>query len=107
MFASPASTPRRSFLARLALLAAASPFAARRDAAGQQPVQGGDAWLRQLTGKHRTMFDVEKHRNGHALGQAAAMLEVWRRDFHLELPQVNLVLGARGAGIPMLVSDGL
>jgi hypothetical protein len=109
MFDSPAPTPRRSFLTRLAILAAASPFAVRprRDAAGQQPVQADDAWLRRLTGKHRTMFDVEKHRNGHALGQAASMLEVWRRDYHLEAPNVNLVFGARGTGIPMLLSDAL
>ena len=109
MFDSPASTPRRSFLTRLAILAAASPFGVRprREAAAQQPVQSDDAWLRRLTGKHRTMFDVEKHRNGHALGQAAAMLEVWRRDYHLEPPHVNLVLGARGTGIPMLFSDAL
>src|SRR4030095_14182071 len=53
------------------------------------------------------MFDLEKQRNAHALGQAAAMLEVWRRDFHLEPPRVNIVLGARGTGIPMVMSDAL
>jgi intracellular sulfur oxidation DsrE/DsrF family protein len=53
------------------------------------------------------MFDVEKHRNGHGLGQAMSMLEVWRRDYRLEPPNVNLVLGMRGTGIPILLSDAL
>jgi hypothetical protein len=105
-------TPRRNFLTRLALLTA--PIAGARFSdrvrQGVAPAQSSapdDAWLRRLTGKHRTMFDVEKHRNGHALGQAAAMLEVWRRDYRLEPPRVNLVLGMRGTGIPMLFSDAL
>jgi intracellular sulfur oxidation DsrE/DsrF family protein len=35
------------------------------------------------------------------------MLEVWRRDFRLEPPNVNLVFGARGTGIPMLLADSI
>jgi hypothetical protein len=105
-------TPRRSFLTRLAILTApiaGARFAdrARQGATPAQSTALDDAWLRRLTGKHRTMFDVEKHRNGHALGQAAAMLEVWRHDYRLEPPRVNLVLGMRGTGIPMLFSDAL
>jgi intracellular sulfur oxidation DsrE/DsrF family protein len=109
MIDSPASTPRRSFLTSLALFAAGSPLATRlrRDTAQQQPTPPDEEWLRRLTGKRRTMFDLEKHRNGHALGQAASMLEVWRRDYQLEPPNVNIVLGARGTGIPMLLSDSL
>jgi intracellular sulfur oxidation DsrE/DsrF family protein len=107
-----APTPRRSFLARLALLTAplaGTPFAshAHRSAESVRPTPTDDAWLRRLTGKHRTMFDLEKHRNGHGLGQAASMLEVWRRDYRMEPPSVNIVVGARGTGIPILLSDSL
>ena len=105
-------TPRRRFLERLALLTA--PIAAARFSApaaqNAAAVQSGtldDAWLRRLTGRHRTMFDLEKHRNGHGLGQAGSMLDVWRRDFRIEPPRVNIVVGARGTGIPILLSDAL
>jgi intracellular sulfur oxidation DsrE/DsrF family protein len=112
MIDSPIPTPRRSFLTRLALLTA--PIAGARLPAGRradhtrpQSGQPDDEWLRWLTGKHRTMFDLEKHRNGHGLGQAASMLEVWRRDYRMEPPRVNIVVGARGTGIPILFSDSL
>jgi intracellular sulfur oxidation DsrE/DsrF family protein len=112
MIDSPIPTPRRSFLTRLALLTA--PIAGARLPAGRradhtrpQSGQPDDEWLRRLTGKHRTMFDLEKHRNGHGLGQAASMLEVWRRDYRMEPPRVNIVVGARGTGIPILFSDSL
>ena len=108
----PTPTPRRSFLTSLALLAA--PIAGvrlsaerRADHTRSQSGQPDDEWLRRLTGKHRTMFDLEKHRNGHGLGQAASMLEVWRRDYRMEPPRVNIVVGARGTGIPILFSDSL
>lgn len=107
----PSLPPRRAFLARLAVLTA--PIAGvrlsgrARDAQATGSSVRDDEWLRRLTGKHRTMFDVEKHRNGHALGQAASMLEVWRRDFRLEPPNVNLVLGARGTGIPIVLADAI
>jgi intracellular sulfur oxidation DsrE/DsrF family protein len=107
-----APTPRRRFLARLAVLTA--PIASGRLAAlaphatGQpQATPLDESWLRRLTGRHRTMFDVEKHRNGHALTQAAAMLDVWHRDYRLEPPQVNIVLGARGSGIPIVLTDAV
>ena len=108
----PPAPPRRTFFARLAALTA--PLAgARLSALG--PLAGGsvqataldEAWLRRLTGRHRTMFDVEKHRNGHALTQAAAMLEVWHRDYRLDPPDVNLVLATRGTGIPIVLTDAV
>jgi intracellular sulfur oxidation DsrE/DsrF family protein len=112
MIDDPAPSARRGFLGRLALLTA--PIAGARFSAHVGPdaaaVQSGtldDAWLRRLTGKHRTMFDLEKHRNGHGLGQAASMLEVWRRDYRMEPPRVNIVVGARGTGIPILLADSL
>ena len=112
MIDNPAPTARRGFLRHLALLAA--PIAGARLSAQAGPDAGAaqsgtldDAWLRRLTGKHRTMFDLEKHRNGHGLGQAASMLEVWRRDYRMEPPRVNIVVGARGTGIPILLNDSL
>ena len=107
-----APTPRRGFLTRLALLAAPVagarfPGPTRRDAGESQPKTAEDDWLRRLTGKHRTMFDVEKHRNGHALGQALAVLDIWRQNFRIEPPHVNIVLGARGTGIPIVLSDAV
>lgn len=112
MFENPMATPRRGFLARLALVAA--PLAGarlavrtRHDVTPRQSKGPDDDWLRRLTGKHRTMFDLEQHRNGHGLSQASSMLEAWRREYKMEPPDVNLVLGARGTGLPVVLGDAL
>jgi intracellular sulfur oxidation DsrE/DsrF family protein len=108
----PARTPRRTFLTRLAALTAPivgarlSAFT-RHQPPPLQPTALDEAWLRRLTGKHRTMFDVEKHRNGHALTQAAAMLDVWHRDYRLDPPRVNIVIATRGTGIPIVLTDAV
>lgn len=105
------SFPRRGFLGRLALLA--TPFVAAhpstvlggfpaRPAGGPQPAD----WLERLTGKHRTVFDVEAHRNGNALAQAASFLDAWR-DAGVPDGEVNLVMGVRGSGLPLVLRDDL
>lgn len=106
--------PRRRFLGRLALLA--SPAVALH--LGAAPARGAGApvpaaddqpqpWLEQLTGRHRTVFDVEQHRNGHALGQAKSFLDGWRDAFRVPDRDVSLVLGVRGGGLPIAFTDEL
>lgn len=104
-----ASTPRRGFLARLSAAAAAASglgiFTAARDAVAAEAPD--EAWLRALTGKHKTAFDVETHKNGNALAQAKNFLDAWKREYDLAPPAVNLVMGVRGTGIPIVLDDAL
>lgn len=105
-----APTPRRGFLRQLAASAAmlgggvgvpsllhSSPPSAAQD----------DDWMRALTGKHRTVFDVSVHRNGRPLLQAKNFLDAWRDAFHVAESQVNLVLGVQADATPLLLSDAL
>jgi intracellular sulfur oxidation DsrE/DsrF family protein len=119
--------PRRGFLERLT--AAALPLAAltlgagpRRagaegvtpdtrnaeGATGQPRVHPPDeTWLRGLTGKHKTVFDVEAHKNGHALAQAKNLLDAYEQAYGVPPREVNLVLGVRGTGLPLVLADDL
>lgn len=103
--------PRRGFLGRLALLA--TPLVAGHASAlgGQSstnPAAGPQQadWLERLTGKHRTVFDVEAHRNGTALAQAASFLDAWR-EAGVPDGEVNLVMGVRGSGLPLVLRDDI
>lgn len=104
-------THRRGFLARLSAATVALGFPGTgRDAtpvAHQDRRVPDDAWLRALTGRHRTAFDVETHRNGNALAQAKAFLDAWKTEYHVEPPAVNLVMGVRGTAIPIVLDDQL
>ncbi|MGZ8414913.1 MAG: hypothetical protein ACXW05_19465 [Gemmatirosa sp.] len=66
-----------------------------------------EPWLRKLTGKHKTAFDVEAHKNGAALGQAKNLLDAWKAEYRVEPPAVNLVMAVRGTGIPIVLVDAL
>ena len=105
-------TPRRGFLARLALAATLTPALSRSLAAedGRAPTSArprADDWLDALKGRHRTVFDVESPKNGHALVQAKDYLDTWRTAFNVPERDVNLVIGVHGVGIPLVVNDAL
>ncbi len=116
--------PRRTFLERLT--AAVLPLAGltvgalpRRAAGANTTVDAAastdrpraappdETWLRRLTGKHRTVFDVEAHRDGHALGQAKGLLDAYEHAYGVPARDVNLVLGVRGSGLPLVLGDAV
>lgn len=106
-------TRRRGFVGRLAAVAASiagvgalrvAPLGAetpRRTTAGGPD----DVWLDKLKGKYRTTFDVETHKNGNALVQGKNFLDGWRDSFGVREQDVNLVMGVRGTGIPIVLRD--
>jgi intracellular sulfur oxidation DsrE/DsrF family protein len=108
---------RRDVLARLATGAAAvaaglaSPrllAAAAPDVPPSNVLRGpDDDWMRALTGKHRTVFDLSAHKNGKPLGQAKNFLDAWRDAFHVPDREVNLVIGVHGEGIPIVLTDAV
>lgn len=105
-----APTPRRGFLRRLggsmAMLGSGVSVPSLLHAAPTSQGQGDD-WMRTLTGKHRTVFDVSAHRNGRPMLQAKNFLDAWRDAFHVAESQVNLVIGLHGDAAPFALSDAL
>lgn len=109
------ATPRRGFLGRLVAGAAALSLVgatpdrllAEESGAHAHETHPGDEWMRELTGKHRTVFDMSAHKNGKPLGQAKNYLDAWRDAFGVPEREVNLVLGIHGEGIPVVLNDAL
>src|SRR5207237_2323618 len=66
-----------------------------------------EAWLRGLTAKHRTVFDVANHNNGRALTQAASFLDTYTRDYGTAPHDINLVLGFHGTALPLVLADAM
>lgn len=97
----PAPTGRRRFLAQAAAMSSMVAGVAH-----QSPEQSGD-WMAELTGKHRTAFDIATHRDGKPMTQARNVLEAWRDAFHVEERAINLVLCIHAEGIPIVLTDAL
>ena len=102
-----APTPRRGFLRRIAAGATMLGGGLTIPVLLRAESQPDDDWMKALTGKHRTVFDLATHRNGKPLAQAKNFLDGWRDAFHVPETQVNLVIGVHGDGIPIVLSDAL
>jgi intracellular sulfur oxidation DsrE/DsrF family protein len=102
-------TARRSFLGRLLggtaaiTLLGATPTGLMAD----NDTSPGDDWMRDLKGKHRTVFDMSAHKNGKPLTQAKNLLDAWRDAFKVPESDVNLVIGVHGDAIPLVLVDSL
>jgi intracellular sulfur oxidation DsrE/DsrF family protein len=110
------ATPRRGFIGRLvaggaALVAAGSPHQLlHATTTGDATEPRGAAqrdWMDELTGKHRTVFDVAAHKNGKPLAQAVNYLNAWRDAFKVPEGEINLVVGIHGEAIPIVLGDAL
>jgi intracellular sulfur oxidation DsrE/DsrF family protein len=100
-------TARRGFLGRLMGSAAAITLlgAGPRSLAAEEVTGPGDDWMRELTGKHRTVFDMSAHKNGKPLTQAKNYLDAWRDAFKVPERDLNLVIGIHGEAIPLVLTD--
>jgi hypothetical protein len=109
--------PRRSFLASLAAAAGATVlgpllFGKHLGAAvvpDRMPSAPWDlAWLAQLEGKHRQVFEVGKLEDVPGpLHVVANYLDVWRDVYQLEYPVVNTVVSIAGSGFPINANDAI
>jgi hypothetical protein len=106
-------TPRRSFIASIALAAGATAiaplFPRARLAAGELPDAPWDlSWLDELRGKHKQVFDVGKVEDVPGpLHVVMNYLDSWRDVYHLEFPEVNTIVGIAGSGFPINAGDAL
>jgi hypothetical protein len=105
--------PRRTFLATVAAAAGMTMlghvFSSRRIEAATPRAGAWDlAWLEQLTGKHRQVFEVGKLEDiPGPLHVVANYLDAWRDAFHLEHPDVSTVVSIAGSGFPINASDAI
>ena len=110
-------SPRRTFLATLATAAGATVLGPllsgkRLEAAvvpSAVPSPPWDlAWLDQLRGKHRQVFEVGKLEDVPGpLHVVANYLDVWRDVSQLEYPEVNTVVSIAGSGFPINANDAM
>lgn len=105
------TTARRSFLGRLVagtmamtVLGASSRAAMAESLTDAHP---GDDWMKELTGKHRTVLDLSAHKNGKPLGQGKNYLDGWRDAFQVPERDINLLYGLHGDAIPLVLTDAL
>ena len=105
---------RRSFVSAVASLAG---LAVARISAAQQPVaaakSGGQfdmAWLNQMKGRHKQLYDLGGHElsvDPRPLRFARNFLDTFRDVNHLEFPDINTAVGISGPAFPMNASDRL
>jgi len=77
-------TPRRGFLGRLMGAAAAVGFGGTATASAQQAAAattGPDAWIREVKGTHRTLFDFPQHKNGFPLLHIVNYLNTYKEGY--------------------------
>jgi intracellular sulfur oxidation DsrE/DsrF family protein len=77
-------TARRGFIGRLVGAAAAVGFGGTATAAAQQAAAaatGPDAWIREVKGTHRTLFDFPQHKNGFPLLHIVNYLNTYKEGY--------------------------
>src|SRR5262249_25648242 len=77
-------TPRRGFLGRLVGAAAAVGFGGTASASAQPAAAaatGPDAWIREVKGTHRTLFDFPQHKNGFPLLHIVNYLNTYKEGY--------------------------
>jgi intracellular sulfur oxidation DsrE/DsrF family protein len=100
---------RRSFLGRLLGAAAAVglPVAGARPAAAQEPAS--DAWLKEVKGTHRCLFDFPQHKNGLPLLHIVNYINTYGAAYKAGPGQVGTVGTFYGIGpqssIPLAFND--
>ena len=107
---------RRSFVSAVASLTG---LAVARRSAGQQPTGQPAAastaafdmaWLEQLKGKHKQLYDLGGHElsaDPRPLRFARNFLDTFRDVYHFEYPDINTAVGKSGPAVPMNTTDRL
>jgi intracellular sulfur oxidation DsrE/DsrF family protein len=104
---SEAGTPRRGFLARLALAGAVlgvPGLAARAEAEIAPP---DEPWMRKLKGKHRVVFHSHEPTNGLAFAWARNFLNTQRDHYGFRDEDSTVIVGLNGRAVGMLYNDAM
>ena len=109
------TSDRRRFLARMVGAAAAVGIPLAGTAGAQSPAatagSGPDAWIAEVTGTHRTLFDFPQHKNGFPLLHILNYLNTYATAYKATAGQVGAVgtfysVGTQ-ASIPLAFNDDI
>lgn len=91
---------RRGFLGRMLTAAGALslPLAGLRSAEAAAPAQNADAWLNEVRGDHRCLFDFNAHKNGVGLLHMFNFLNTYQTAYGTTPGQVGIVGTFYGVG---------
>jgi intracellular sulfur oxidation DsrE/DsrF family protein len=93
------SADRRTFLSTVAALSAGTMLRVPENAGGE------DAWLDQMKGKHRQLFDAPEPDGGTVLRHVRSYLDVWREAYGVPEKDVSVVVVLYGRTTPLGVQD--
>lgn len=104
-------TPRRSFLSRLAMAAAAlgvsaSPASARSlsdsdDRADDEP------WMKKVSGSQRVIFHSHEPTNGQALTWARSYLDSQKNNYGRAEKECTVIVGLNGKSVGLMFNDAI
>ncbi|PYO92959.1 MAG: hypothetical protein DMD62_11510 [Gemmatimonadetes bacterium] len=90
-------TDRRTFLSTVAALSAVPAL--------ERPASNSDAWLGQLKGKHRQLFDAPEPDGGTVLRHVRSYLDIWRDAYGVPERDVSVVVVLYARTAPFGVQD--
>jgi hypothetical protein len=99
---------RRAFLGTVAALGTGAVLAPERAFPRSGPENGsGDAWLDQLKGKHRQLFDAPDPDGGTILRHVRTYLDVWRSAYAVPEKDVSVVVTFYARTTPLGLQDAM
>jgi len=98
-------TDRREFLGAVAALSAGA--ALRFDDSLPPPAPASDAWLEQLKGKHRQLFDAPDPDGGTVLRHVRNYLDAWREAYGVGERDVSVVITLYARTTPLGLQDAM
>ena len=96
-------TDRRSFITAMAALSAGASLATAAEPSSKSPAT--DAWLDQLKGKHKQLFDAPDPDGGTLLRHARGYLDGWRDAYGVPERDVNVVVTLYGRTMALGLQD--
>ena len=94
---------RRAFLGTVATLGAGAALGV----APASAAPGSDAWLDQLKGKHRQLFDAPEPEGGTILRHVRTYLDGWRDDYGVPDRDVSVIVTLYGRTTPLGLQDSM
>ena len=98
-------TDRRSFITAMAAPSAGASLPAGAEQSPKSPPPASDAWLDQLKGKHKQLFDAPDPDGGTLLRHARGYLDVWRDAYGVPERDINVVVTLYGRTMALGLQD--
>ena len=105
MFHPPSPTDRRAFLGVFATLGAGAML--RIDGSAAPGAPASDAWLDNLKGKHRQLFDAPDPDGGTILRHVRNYLDGWRDDYGVPERDVSIIVTLYARTTPLGLQDAM